>query len=159
MAEYLPLGAEVVITANQRFAPRIGIGNLRAIVESFVAQGVGGREKVQHGDARSVEAAGRDAAEHAAVLEAARRVAGVARLARQRIANEVERIAATVDALRKIPRALEDCRESCVAPVLGLELFLKFLAPEKEQFFSVSIEMAGNENGAPDGIARIVEPE
>ena len=71
----------------------------------------------------------------------------------------MERIAATVDALRKIPRALEHCRESRVAAVLGLELLLKFLAPEEEQLFSVSIEMAGNENGAPDGIARIVEPE
>ena len=159
MAEHFPFGAKVVIAANQRFAPRIGIRNLRPVVETFVSRRVRRRVKVQRRDARTVQAAGRNSTKYATVLEAARCVGGVAWLAGQRITNEVERIAVLVDALRKIPRALERCRECGVTAVLGLELLLKFLAPEEEQFFPVSVEVAGNENGAPNCIARIVEPE
>src|SRR5262249_26965660 len=103
-----------------------------------------------------VEAILRDPAEHAAVLEAASRVAGRTRQSRRGILNQVEQTSIIVRALRKVTGALQRRRNPDVHwSRRRRETFLMLLGEEEEDLVFVLIEYVRNVCGAADRVTDV----
>src|SRR5215831_19474599 len=147
MPEEPPLAAQIVVGADQVFAARIGIGDLRSVIETLV------RHALSVGLGKPIED------RHTGRVQAVRWNDVARKDAAQRIFQLRDRIAVLIDALGKIALALEQGREGGVAAILRLQLLLELLAPEEKQLVLLGVEEFRDVQRTADRIAGVIEPE